>query len=75
MHSYFTEVFTDFGIKEFEKRGHKVSTEERRRIREGMKHAIKNNAELQTALLDFIDDCIDKGVIKIKYSSLNFPGN
>ena len=65
--SFFVESFTDWGIKEIEKRrGYGVSKEEREKVREGISAAIKNNAELQTALLDFIDECIDNGTINIK---------
>ena len=62
--SYFVESFTDWGVTEIEKRrGYEVSKEEREKVRESISTAIKNNAELQTALLDFIDECIDKGII------------
>jgi hypothetical protein len=65
--SFFVEAFTDWGIKEIEKRrGYGVSKDEREKVREGISTAIKNNAELQTALLDFIDECIDTGAIEIK---------
>ena len=43
-----------------------MSKDEREKVREGISTAIKNNAELQTALLDFIDECIDTGAIEIK---------
>ena len=65
--SFFVNSFTDWGVKEIEKRrGYQVSKEERENVRESISAALKSNAELQTALLDFIDECIDNGTINIK---------